>query len=148
MPPWLVTLKYASSICYRNTSIILVIKLSHSIHTLRSTFHRTTSSHQLREWFLIYILMLHFTDVRQSNILNSMFWFELTALYIGKTTNTCWWWLILPIQNDAKKTLKNNWNPSIWLFIWEYSVTVNDYQHDRVKMFFYKIFASLCFGRK
>ena len=28
----------------------------------------------------------------------------------------CCWWLILPIQNDAKK-LKNDRNPSIWVLI-------------------------------
>ena len=28
----------------------------------------------------------------------------------------CCWWLIWPIQNEAKK-LKNNWNPGIWVLI-------------------------------
>ena len=32
----------------------------------------------------------------------------------------CCWWLIWPIQND-KKTLKNVWNPSKWVLIWECS---------------------------
>ena len=29
------------------------------------------------------------------------------------------WWLIWPIQNDAKK-LKNDWNLGTWVLIWEY----------------------------
>ena len=33
----------------------------------------------------------------------------------------CCWWLIWPIQNDAKN-LKNYWNPGKWVLIWEYSV--------------------------
>ena len=32
----------------------------------------------------------------------------------------CCWWLIWPLQNDAKKNLKNNWNPGTWVLIWEY----------------------------
>ena len=32
----------------------------------------------------------------------------------------CCWWLIWPIQNDAKKT-ENVWNPGKWVLIWEYS---------------------------
>ena len=34
----------------------------------------------------------------------------------------CCWWLIWPIQNDAKN-LKDFWNPGKWVLIWEYSVT-------------------------
>ena len=30
------------------------------------------------------------------------------------------WWLIWPIQNDAKN-LKTDWNPGIWVLIWESS---------------------------
>ena len=33
----------------------------------------------------------------------------------------CCWWLIWPIQNNAKK-LKNYWNPRKWVLILEYSV--------------------------
>ena len=55
----------------------------------------------------------------------------------------CCWWLIWPIQNDAKK-LRNDWNPGKWVYSsertqWELS---NEYQHDRVKIVF-KDFASL-----
>ena len=32
----------------------------------------------------------------------------------------CCWWLIWPIQNDAKK-LKNDWTPGTLVLIWEYS---------------------------
>ena len=32
----------------------------------------------------------------------------------------CCWWLIWPIQNDAK-ILKNDWNLGTWVLIWEYS---------------------------
>ena len=30
------------------------------------------------------------------------------------------WCKIWPIQNDAKKTLKNDWNPVKWVLIWEF----------------------------
>ena len=30
-------------------------------------------------------------------------------------------WVILPIQNDAKKQLRNDWNPGILVLIWKYS---------------------------
>ena len=33
----------------------------------------------------------------------------------------CYWWLVWPIQNNAKY-LKTDWNPGIWILIWEYSV--------------------------
>ena len=33
----------------------------------------------------------------------------------------CCWWLIWPIQNDAKKQLKNNRNPGTRVLIWEYT---------------------------
>ena len=33
---------------------------------------------------------------------------------------SCCWWLIWSIQNDAKN-LKNDWNPGIWVLIWEHS---------------------------
>ena len=36
----------------------------------------------------------------------------------------CWWWLFLPIQYYAKKTLKNDRNHGLWVFIWEYSARV------------------------
>ena len=33
----------------------------------------------------------------------------------------CCWWLIWPIQNQAK-ILKNDWNLGTWVLIWEYSM--------------------------
>ena len=33
----------------------------------------------------------------------------------------CCWWLSWPIHNNAK-ILKNQWDPGIWVLIWEYSV--------------------------
>ena len=41
-------------------------------------------------------------------------------VFVRGTEPLCRWWLILPIQNDAKK-LKNEWNPGNGVLIWEYS---------------------------
>ena len=49
--------------------------------------------------------------------------FLLMLLFFDSDLNLplCWWWLILPIRNKAK-TLKNDWNPGMWVLIGEFSV--------------------------
>ena len=45
---------------------------------------------------------------------------QLSAVHVALNPYICFWWLIWPIQNDAKK-LKNYWNSGKWVLIWEYS---------------------------
>ena len=51
---------------------------------------------------------------------------KLPSLYLSPllsdlTLKLCCWLLIWPIQNDGQKNMKNDWNPSKWVLIWEYS---------------------------
>ena len=60
----------------------------------------------------------------------------------------CCWWLIWPIQNDAKKQLKNDWHPGTRVLIWEHSARIQMNTNMTGFRWFSKTFASLCFGWK
>ena len=57
------------------------------------------------------------------------------------------WWLIWPIQNDAK-ILISDWNPSTWVLIWKYSESFPMNTNMTECRWFSKSIASLCFGPK